>query len=77
MIHWHVNFCRDCVAKVMFVAAFALACHFREVLDLRLQRSNLLFLFHHIETSSSVGVGIVLDLAVTSVVTGVYELGRV
>ena len=61
----------------MFVTTFALTCHFREVLDLRLQRGNLILLFHHIEASSTVSVSVVLDLAVTSVVTSVYELGRV
>ena len=77
LIHGHVNFCWFCVAEVMFVTTFALTCHIREVLDLRLQRSNLLLLFHHVEASTTVSVGVVFDLAVTSVVTSVYELGGV
>ena len=58
----------------MFVTTFALTCHFREVLDLRLQRGNLVLLFHHIEASTTVSVSVILDLTVTSVVTSVYEL---
>ena len=74
LVHWHVDFCRFCVIKVVFLTIFFHSSHFREVLNLRLERSDFLFFFQHVETRASICVCIILALAVPSIIPGIDKL---